>query len=151
MNRSAVALRSSVFVVIVLAGCGGAGGGDGAMPDMTVVSADDPNPDPLCQPVNARGSDGAPGECFLPYPSSFYQKADPSSPSGYRVAVPKGVMPRNQVGRDFDTSRLNLRDGWSPWEPPRDTRSARKDPPSGRSSTDTAGSTPPAPRRSRAR
>ena len=44
-----------------------------------VVDPERANPDPRCQPINAAGTAELPGECFLPFPSTFYEKADPST------------------------------------------------------------------------
>ena len=52
--------------------------------------ADSANPNPACQPI-------ATGNCFLPYPSAFYEKKDATSETGWRLAIPKGALPKNQL------------------------------------------------------
>src|SRR5437588_12165563 len=79
-------------LVVAAAGCG---------------ASDPANPDPRCQPTAPAGT------CFLPFPSSFYLAADMTSATGFRVAVPQGILPKNQVDADFDVTRLNQLDGWS--------------------------------------
>jgi hypothetical protein len=71
------------------------------------TAADTANPDPTCQPIAA-------GDCLLPWPSSHYLAVDSSTATGFRVALPVGVLPKNQVGGDFDTGLLNQADGFSP-------------------------------------
>jgi hypothetical protein len=71
------------------------------------TSPDGANPDPRCHPL-------AVGDCLLPWPSSYYEKADPSTASGFRVALPDGVLPLDQTGKSMDATRMNSMDGFSP-------------------------------------
>ena len=87
----------SLLLAFSLAGCGGS----------TSATDDGANPDPRYQPVAQPNS-------FLPFPSSFYTKADATTETKLRVSIPKGVLPKNQVGAEFDPARWNLLDGWSP-------------------------------------
>ena len=76
---------------------------------LAACSQKDPaNTDARCQPFAPAG------ECLLPWPSSFYLKADSSTATGLRVALPDGVMPQNQAGQPFETTRIDRRDGFSP-------------------------------------
>ena len=49
----------------------------------------------------------------LPYPSSLYERADASSPTGVRVDLASGAMPLRDTGEAFDPTTLNLRTGWA--------------------------------------
>jgi len=69
--------------------------------------SDGANLNPNCNPVAA-------GDCALPWPSSFYLAADSTTATGFRVAIPDGVMPVSDFGAKFDPARLNLMDGFSP-------------------------------------
>jgi hypothetical protein len=73
--------------------------------------SDGANPDPKCHPFAPAG------ECLLPFPSSFYQKADTTTATGMRVALPPEAMPLSQIGVPMDPARLNLADGFSPATP----------------------------------
>jgi hypothetical protein len=81
------------FVVVLVLGCS--------------QTPDQANPDPKCQPL-------AVGDCLLPWPSSFYLKADATTASGFRVNLPDGVLPLDQTGKAMDATRLNRMDGFSP-------------------------------------
>lgn len=60
-----------------------------------------------CNPITA-------DDCFLPYPSSYYLKADPSSPTGWRVNIPSSILPKTYKGIPLDTEKYSDRDGFSP-------------------------------------
>ncbi|MEP6865562.1 MAG: hypothetical protein ABJE66_33390 [Deltaproteobacteria bacterium] len=52
---------------------------------------------------------------ILPFPSSLYETADPTSPTGYVLSVPVGAFPKNATtGAPFDPTPLARRHGWSP-------------------------------------
>src|SRR3569623_277963 len=52
---------------------------------------------------------------ILPFPSSLYEAADPTSPTGYDLAVPVGAFPVNtNTAVPFDPTPLARRHGWSP-------------------------------------
>src|ERR1700690_2731512 len=68
---------------------------------------DGANPDPKCHPL-------AVGDCLLPWPSLYYEKTDSSTASGYRIALPDGVLPLDQTGKAMDNTRMNSMDGFSP-------------------------------------
>jgi hypothetical protein len=79
-------------------------------------------------PVDA-GTDAGPGEdllradceplvpefCALPWPSDYFLRVDPSTATGFRVAVGPTTLPRtNTRGRaHVDPEAVNARDGWS--------------------------------------
>ena len=54
--------------------------------------------------------------CAFPYPSSFFQRQDTTSPTGYRLAFPNGVLPTINT-RAADPQFWNERDGFSPLTP----------------------------------
>lgn len=56
----------------------------------------------------------SPMECLLPWPSSRYLVEDPSTVSGFRVAVPEGATPTNTRGVSIDPAVFNRFDGFSP-------------------------------------
>ncbi len=66
------------------------------------------NADPNCNPLAVGG------ECLLPWPSSVYLAKDSSTKTGLRVALPAAALPPNQVGKPYDTTRLDMLDGFSP-------------------------------------
>ena len=68
---------------------------------------DGANADPRCNPI-------AVGDCAMPFPSSYYLKADTSTATGWRVNIPTGVLPKNPLGVPMDPARLNIADGFSP-------------------------------------
>jgi hypothetical protein len=53
-------------------------------------------------------------KCLLPYPSSFFLRPDPSTPTGYRLAYDIMAMPANKDGVHVDPSEWNTLDGFSP-------------------------------------
>lgn len=63
---------------------------------------------PVAPAVNPLGTTGN----VLPYPSSLYEKADTSSPTGVRLDVPSAAIPVPDTGAVFDTTRMNARTGW---------------------------------------
>jgi hypothetical protein len=66
---------------------------------------------PRCAGVPTRG-------CLLPFPNDFaLTKADPSTPTGRRVAFTRSAMPANKSGRRIDPREWNRNDGFSPGQP----------------------------------
>jgi len=55
--------------------------------------------------------------CALPYPSSFFEKEDPQSPTGVRGNYPEDLLPNPSGSTHFDISIANLADGASPATP----------------------------------
>jgi hypothetical protein len=54
------------------------------------------------------------GACVLPFPSAIYETEDSASPTGRRVDIPEGVLPKNGNGARVDPAPFNKMDGWSP-------------------------------------
>lgn len=53
-------------------------------------------------------------KCLLPYPSAFFLKADPTTPTGFRVNYPRQGMPANTFNTHIDPTEWNTLDGFSP-------------------------------------
>jgi hypothetical protein len=62
---------------------------------------------PRCDPID-------PARCLLPWPNDYFTRADPSTPTGRRVALDLEAMPRNKHGVPIDPSDFNRADGFSP-------------------------------------
>lgn len=75
-------------------------------------SSDD-SPVETQQPLAAHCNPLSREHCFLPWPSSFYLKADATTKTGYRVAYDAKALPANNKGKPIDPTRHNLRDGFS--------------------------------------
>jgi hypothetical protein len=52
--------------------------------------------------------------CVLPWPSSIYEKADATSPSGVRLDLAAGSLPKSDRGVELDPAVWNGRTGFSP-------------------------------------
>lgn len=92
--RFALALTSSFAVASSFAAC----------------SSPPPEPAAGCNPVIG-------DDCTTPFPSSFYEMADASSPTGVRVHIADGVLPVTNSGIPFKAAQLQGRDGFSPATP----------------------------------
>jgi hypothetical protein len=79
------------------------------------------NPDPNCHPL-------AVGDCLLPWPAARWLTIDPSTPSGFRIDLPDGILPKDQTGKPMDKTRINQMDGFSPAGPIVVNLKARLDP-----------------------
>lgn len=55
-----------------------------------------------------------PEVCLYPYPSSFFLRADPTTPTGFRMNYARAAMPANQRGLHVDPTEWNTLDGFSP-------------------------------------
>jgi hypothetical protein len=95
VGRGAAACVATVLAAS-LAACGGDSGPVG-IPDQ-------------CNPL------GGPA-CMMPWPSSMYLKADTSTATGYRLALPANAMPINIDGIGVDPAPFNRWDGFSPSGP----------------------------------
>jgi hypothetical protein len=58
--------------------------------------------------------DTDPTSCLLPWPNDQFTRADPSTPTGRRLALPRSVMPANKSGVRIDPAEWNRNDGFSP-------------------------------------
>ena len=56
-------------------------------------------------------------ECLTPFPSSFYEVADATSPTGVRVAIDDAILPAPRHSPALSAARLNRHDGASPSTP----------------------------------
>ncbi|MBI5489761.1 MAG: hypothetical protein HY905_20675 [Deltaproteobacteria bacterium] len=54
---------------------------------------------------------------LLPFPSIHLMAEDPSSATGWRVAIPEGLLPVSDEGTPLDLVRFNHRDGFSTAQP----------------------------------
>ncbi len=70
-------------------------------------SSPPPEPAAGCNPV--LGDD-----CMSPFPSSFFETADPTCATGMRVALSSSTLPVSNSGGSIKTDRMNARDGFSP-------------------------------------
>ncbi len=55
-----------------------------------------------------------PEVCLYPFPSSFFLRPDPSTPTGWRVNYARAAMPANARGVHIDPKEWNTLDGFSP-------------------------------------
>lgn len=65
-----------------------------------------PEAAPGCNPIVG-------DDCLGPFPSAFYERADPTSATGVRVALPDGALPKQASGAPLLPARLNQKDGFS--------------------------------------
>lgn len=64
-------------------------------------------PSDQCQPlVDA-------SECFLPFPSDHFRKADPSMPAGFRIRLPEPAVVKDKADRSTDMTAWRPLDGSS--------------------------------------
>jgi hypothetical protein len=55
-----------------------------------------------------------PSACMYPWPNDHFTRADPSSPTGKRLAFRDDWMPRNRLGKPVSSAPYNFSDGFSP-------------------------------------
>ncbi len=56
-----------------------------------------------------------PGACAMPWPDAIYLKPDPTTATGWRLALASETLPVvNVKGTPFDVTRWNMADGFSP-------------------------------------
>ena len=74
--------------------------------------ADDPPPEPAagCNPLVG-------DDCLSPFPSSFNEVVDPTSPTGFRVALDEATLPVPRHSPALSAARLDRHDGISPATP----------------------------------
>ncbi len=87
---------------LYLTGCGAKDDGD------TATAADVAFSD--CDPI-------APDYCAFPFPSSFYERADATSPTGVRVHLGATTIPATKLGYQPKPDAWNRHDGFSAWGP----------------------------------
>jgi len=85
------AVRPFALALALVAACGGDDGS--SIPDD-------------CNPLGGQG-------CMLPWPSMVYAKQDASSPTGFRLAIPRTAMPTNVDGITVEPDAFNRWDGFS--------------------------------------
>ncbi|HEY1586373.1 MAG TPA: hypothetical protein VGH63_11845, partial [Polyangia bacterium] len=56
-------------------------------------------------------------DCTTPFPSSFYEVADPATPTGVHVSVAPNVWPETATNIPFRGDQIENRDGFSPATP----------------------------------
>ena len=67
-----------------------------------------------CNPLSQSESGRPKSEdCFLPFPSSFYSRPDPTSVTGIRVDLTDAALPISSLGAQLDPTPYNRRDGFS--------------------------------------
>ena len=54
------------------------------------------------------------GDCLLPFPSNWFTRTDPTTPTGRRVALNLASMPANTSAVHIDPTEWNRNDGFSP-------------------------------------
>ena len=69
---------------------------------------------PPVKPEKATCDPLDPAICLQPFPSNYYTKADPSTPTGLRLDFPLEGMPANKSGVKVDPTEINRGDGFSP-------------------------------------
>ena len=75
---------------------------------LTACGGDDPPPEPAagCNPLVG-------DDCLSPFPSSFVEVADPTTATGFRVAIDDATLPTPRHGPALTAARLNRHDGIS--------------------------------------
>lgn len=73
-------------------------------------AADLPPVPPGCNPLVG-------ADCLTPFPSSLFEAADPTTPTGVRLAIPPEAMPLESSGARVSPERANRADGFSPSTP----------------------------------
>jgi hypothetical protein len=79
----------------------------------TLACSDDSSTSDI--PAECNPLDGT--TCMLPWPSAAYEVADPSTPTGVRLALPAEAMPVNIDGIAVDPAPYNRFDGFPPSAP----------------------------------
>jgi hypothetical protein len=110
----------ALLIALSIAGCSGGDPADtGAGADFGVV---DRQPGERA-PLTAECDDQDTFRCVLPFPSSTFMVADPTTPTGVRVAVTDSILP----GGEDDATFMNSADGFSRITPISTGFSARLD------------------------
>src|SRR4051794_9141346 len=77
-----------------------------ALPSIAMAATAPPD-GPHCDPLD-------PKVCLLPWPNDRFTVADPSAPTGRRIALQLDAMPRNRAGLPILPDDQNRADGFSP-------------------------------------
>ena len=88
-------MMRKLLVSTMMLAAGACGGGD--------KSLDTPDE---CNPLGGV-------RCMTPWPSAIYQRDDAAQPTGVRMDIPKGALPKNIDGVETDVAPYNLKDGFS--------------------------------------
>ncbi len=132
MNRAAVS--AGLFAIglfttgLFNTGCGTSSASPGANDAAAPIVSDAGVTNDAAPPIVSDAGDAppatAPGcnpiigdDCLTPFPSSFFEQSDPTSATGFRVAIGPGLMPVQTNGIPITTARLNQKDGFSPATP----------------------------------
>ncbi|WP_329520033.1 hypothetical protein [Spirillospora sp. NBC_01491] len=84
-----------------------------APPPATAAGPSAPARPAAASPAEGDGCDPIdPAACLLPFPSDWYTRPDPSTPTGRRVALRTTL--RNSIGIPVDPAEWNRSDGFSP-------------------------------------
>ncbi len=85
-----------------------------ALVALALLLAGCPEEEPVHVDVVAECDNTDPLYCMLPWPSSRYLEADPSTNTGWRVAHEPDAFPLNIDGDPFDVAPYNRQDGFPP-------------------------------------
>src|SRR5712671_5663356 len=77
---------------------------------LAACSSPPAEPAPGCNPLVG-------DDCLSPFPSSFNEVADSSSPTGVRLAIDESVLPTPHGSVPLSATRVNHHDGISPSTP----------------------------------
>ncbi|MEN9787271.1 MAG: hypothetical protein RLZZ299_2535 [Pseudomonadota bacterium] len=87
------------------------------LPLALVFGCSDPGDDTSALPSRGDCDPLVPDVCALPFPSSFYERPDGTSPTGVRLDFGATTLPRTLQGLQPAPTYWNERDGFSPWGP----------------------------------
>lgn len=107
-GRRGRGVAALLAALVLAAGCSGDDGGTAEPPASTGAGAAVPTPgDGTCDDLD-------PAHCLLPWPNDRFTVADPSTPTGLRLALPAEGAPVNVEGVPVDLTDQNRADGFSP-------------------------------------
>ena len=108
MARPLVRLLLVPTLALSAVACSGDGGTEGTPPSETISPLEVYLTGPLvCDPLDERA-------CLLPWPNDAFTVADPSTPTGRRLAIVADSTPMNADGVSIDPTDQNRADGFSP-------------------------------------
>jgi hypothetical protein len=107
-------MKTLAWTIVLVAACGSSSGGSSKpSPDASVPppSIGDNLPD-TCSPLRM------PGVCAVPWPNAINLVKDPTTVTGYRMALDAATLPAPDPSHTpLDTTRWNMADGFSPAGP----------------------------------